>query len=53
MYIYIVIAVLVVVAASALVFFFRPMIPQGSKKYVNRRELRRIEIEYGQKDSDR
>jgi hypothetical protein len=53
MLVYIVIGVLVAAAAGVLLFHFRPMIPRSSKQHVNRKELRRIEIEYGQKDSDR
>jgi MFS superfamily sulfate permease-like transporter len=54
MLVYIVIGISVAVAAAVLMFFVRPMIPRSSKQHVNRRELRRIEIEYGQKkDSGR
>jgi len=46
---YIVIAVSVIVAAVSLTFYARPMIPRGSKHNLNQKELRRIDIEYGQK----
>jgi hypothetical protein len=55
MLVYIVIGVFVAGLAVALLFFlFRPMIGRSSKKTIDRKELRRIEIEYGQKkESDR
>ncbi len=46
---YIVIAVLVIVAVISVKFYARPMIPRGSKQNLNQKELRRIDIEYGQK----
>jgi hypothetical protein len=46
---YIVIAVLVIVAVICLKFYARPMIPRGSKQNLTQKELRRIDIEYGQK----
>ena len=55
MFAYIVIGVFVAGLAIALLFFFfRPMIGRSSKKTIDRKELRRIDIEYGQKkESDR
>jgi hypothetical protein len=49
MFVYIVIAVLVVLAVVFLKVYARPMIPRGSKQNLNQKELRRIDIEYGQK----
>jgi hypothetical protein len=49
MLVYIVIAVLVAVVVVFLQFYARPMIPRGSKQNLNQKELRRIDIEYGQK----
>jgi hypothetical protein len=49
MLVYAVIAVLVAVAFVLLRFYARPMIPRGSKQHVTQKELRRIDIEYGQK----
>jgi hypothetical protein len=46
---YIVMAVLVLVAVVFLKFYARPMIPRGSKHSLTQKELRRIDIEYGQK----
>ena len=46
---YIVMAVLVLVAVVFLKFYARPMIPRGSKRNLTQKELRRIDIEYGQK----
>jgi hypothetical protein len=49
MLVYVVIAVFVAVAFAFLRFYARPMIPRGSKQHINQKELRRIDIEYGQK----
>ena len=49
MLVYVVIAVFVAVAFVLLRFYARPMIPRGSKQNLNQKELRRIDIEYGQK----
>ena len=49
MLVYIVVAVFIAIAIAVLRFFTRPMIPRGSKQSVNQKELRRIDIEYGQK----
>jgi hypothetical protein len=49
MFVYIVIAALAVFAVVFFRFYARPMIPRGSKQNLNQKELRRIDIEYGQK----
>jgi len=54
MTVYILIAVVLAIVAVVVIFFARPMIGRSSKKTLDRKELRRIDIEYGQKkDSDR